>query len=158
MAGNPARVQLDVSIEQAQTIAVALNCFTRLGLCQLEEVAHLVSIGVIPARAPSSAAAPLLADVPACRAVTEAMIAAKAALGFESVASRGIRHPHNDICTRRAWEVERVLVKALVEHLNPNPTGFRGADYDGLSLRYTNDPAPVATVTATDEAPHAAAA
>lgn len=158
MAGDSSRVQLDVSIEQAQAIAVALNCFTRMGLGQLEEVAHLVSIGIIPARAATNAGPARLADVPACRAVTEAMIAAKAALGFEPGASRGIRHPHNDISTRRAWEVERVLVKALVEHLNPNPTGFRGADYDGLSLRYTNDPAPVATVTATDEAPHAAAA
>lgn len=48
----------------------------------------------------------------------------------------------NQLMGRRAYEVSRVLDKAIAEHCNPNPS-FRGVDYDGLRVRYTQDAMPV---------------
>ena len=51
----------------------------------------------------------------------------------------------NPKAVRRAYEVKKVIDKAVSEHKNPTPE-FRTVHYDGLTVRYTSDPAPVAEI------------
>ena len=69
----------------------------------------------------------------------------KSSLRFQQNGSNGIGHPHVAPSTHRAWDVRKVLEKALAEHRNPNPT-FRGVNYDGLIVRYTQDPEPTVEI------------
>jgi hypothetical protein len=50
---------------------------------------------------------------------------------------------------RRAYEVSRVLDKVLAEYREPNPS-FRGVDYDGLRMRYTQDAMPEVVLSKTE--------
>jgi phosphoribosylamine-glycine ligase len=78
-------------------------------------------------------------------ALDTAMLHAKFHLGYPSNGSMGIGHPHVHVTAKRAYEVEKVLDKVLSEHKDPSPK-FRGVNYDGLIVRYTNDPEPTASV------------
>lgn len=66
--------------------------------------------------------------------------------GFDGGASFGIGSQHVSDDAHRAYEVRKVLEKSLAMSREPNPKGIRGVNYDGLLVRYTNDPAPVAEV------------
>jgi hypothetical protein len=69
----------------------------------------------------------------------------KALMGYPSNAHHGLGHRHNPLDGTRAYEVKKVLDKALADHRDPNPP-FSGVQHDGLVLRYTQDPAPEASV------------
>lgn len=45
----------------------------------------------------------------------------------------------------RCYEIMKVVQKAVAEDRNPNPS-FKGVDYDGLTVRYTDDPVPEAAI------------
>lgn len=62
-------------------------------------------------------------------------------LGFLPGESYGVGNRAVSDKAHRAYELEKVVKKALAMHNNPTPT-FRGVDYDGLIVRYTDDPAP----------------
>lgn len=138
------KVALEVTLEQAAAISKALDLYTRIGMGQLEEVALLASMGLVPVR--TAAGSPRqVASPDQCEQLRELMDQAKCILGFARTAHAGIGNPNIDITVARAYEVGKVLSKALAEHRNPAPT-FRGVDYDGLGPRYTTDLAPVALV------------
>lgn len=138
------KVIIEVTAEQADAISKALDLYTRIGIGQFDEVAQLVAFGVVPTfnlgEQPRQAASP-----EQCDHLRNLMDQAKQVLGFARGASHGIGHKDNDESVSRAYEIGKVLDKALAEHRNPTPE-FRGVNYDGLGPRYTNDPAPVAKV------------
>lgn len=138
------RIRLDLTPEQAQVVAAALDLLARLGLGQLEQVADLVANGQVPlSRASTEDKA--LPEAATSQAVAALLQAAKSALDFHPTASRGISHPHNHPSTHRAWEIRQVLERAIRDALNPD----RASDpavRDPVLLRYTQDPAPVAVV------------
>ncbi len=67
-------------------------------------------------------------------------------MGHEYGSSFGVGHPRVSITAHRCYEAYKVLAQALAEARDPSPTGFKGVDYDGLIVRYTQDPAPTAEV------------
>ena len=67
--------------------------------------------------------------------------------GFASNASFGIGSHHDSGDAHRGYEIKKVVDRVLAMHREPNPTGFRGVNYDGLIVRYTKDPAPVAVIS-----------
>jgi hypothetical protein len=77
--------------------------------------------------------------------IDDLMKQAKKLLGHSATSSFGIGHTYVPIDAKRCYEVEKVLDRALSEHRDQNPK-FRGVNYDGLTVRYTTDPAPVAEV------------
>lgn len=139
------KVILEVTEDQAGAISKALDLYVRIGIGQFDEIAQLVSFGFVPTRN-SDGESRRIASPEQCQQVQDLMDAAKQVLGFSRGANNGIGNQDNDISVSRAYEVGKVLDRTLAEHRNPNPS-FRGVNYDGLGPRYTNDPAPVATVT-----------
>lgn len=128
-------------IEQADVLVAALDLYTRLGIGQLEMVEELFRMDGIPASRPVSFDERMaMAD-----ALRDLMNAAKQTIGFPRGGSLGIGGTLVPIGAQRAYEMQKVLAKALAEYREPKP-GFRGVNYDGLILRYTHDPVPTATV------------
>lgn len=139
-------VHLTVTTEQAAALVSALDLFVRMGLGQLEEVASLVRFGVIAPRLAEGAPRGQ-ASAEACERIEALAHAMKAELGHPRNSSFGIGHPHVPLEGARAYEVMKVVERALAVHRDPEPK-FRGVNYDGLLVRYTADPAPEAEVTA----------
>lgn len=134
------KLQLTITTEQASATSDALDAFSRLCIGQ-----QLVRHGVIPMAMPGPDGQRQTAPIEVCDRIEELMIEAKRLLGHPSNGSHGIGHALNAQAGRRAYEVKKVMDKAMALHRNPNP-GFRTVDYDGLGPRYTTDPAPVAVI------------
>lgn len=139
-----ARVSLTCTPAQADAIVEALDLYARLAIGQFEGVAYMVGKGEIPLYAKVNDPRQV-ADIDTCHIVSGLAMQMKAQLGYPHNTSHGIGHPHTSKTAHRAWEIKKILSKALAEHRNPNPE-FRGVDLDGLVIRYTTDPAPVATI------------
>ena len=138
------RVVLEMSLEHANALAVAAEAFSRIGIGQLQHIAELVRFGTIPLQRDSGTER-VTAEVEDAERIEELMSVAKGILGYPRNGSNGIGHRHVSKDVHRAWEVHKVLRKALAVHRNPSPD-FAGVDYDGLSLRYSSEEAPVAVV------------
>lgn len=130
-------------LEQAHVLVAALDLYTRLGIGQLEMVEELFRMEAIPASRPVS----FDERMAMAEALRDQMNAAKQTIGFPRGGSLGIGGTLVPIGAQRAYEMQKVLAKALAEYREPKPS-FRGVNYDGLILRYTQDPVPTATVTA----------
>lgn len=127
------RVTIVLTVGQAYALRDALDAYSRLCMGQLEEIAGLVRQGVIPARTANPAD---VADH------TESLMKqAKSLLGHPSSGSYGIGNPNVSLSGRRAYELQKTVDKVLAIHRDPAP-GIRGVNYDGLTVRYTDDPAP----------------
>lgn len=138
------QVTLTLDIEQARAIARALDCYSRLCIGQLQEIPDMCRTGEIPVS--SKTAERIAADADLCEDIDRAVTRIKASLGFSAGSSLGIGNPHVCKTAQHAWEAKKALDKAVSEFVEPNPS-FRGVNYDGLILRYTDSPAPVAVVT-----------
>lgn len=141
---NRPLVHLTLTLEQAAALSSALDAYVRLGLGQLEEIANLVRVGVIAPRV-ADGVGRRVASVEVCERVEALAHAMKFELGHPRNGSFGVGHPHVPLEGSRAYEVKKVLDQALAEHRDPSPK-FRGVNYDGLLVRYTQDPEPVAVV------------
>lgn len=137
-------VQLILTVDQAAAISEACEVLARLGIGQIEYVAEMVRFGVIRPHT-VSAEPDTKFNADRSEAVADLCDAIKRELRMPVNGSRGIGHPHNPMQVRRAYEVKKVIDKALAEHREPNPS-FRNVNYDGLGPRYTSDPAPQAVV------------
>ena len=133
------RIDLSMTPAQATATALALDTFSRLAMGQLTIVADLVIDGHV-ASCDASLPPPALT-----RKVRETMDEIRAALGHQRGAYLGIGSPKVGKTAKRCYEVEKVLLRVLALLRDPDPT-FRDVDYDGLSMRYTQDPTPEATV------------
>lgn len=131
--GGP-RVLLELSLDQADTLAKAALLYARLGIGQFEALATLVEDGIIPINAESSDSA-----VPApnrtCHLVRHVLASVKSVMGFDRNASRGIGHPHNHISVARAYEVSSAISQSLTEHREPGGAGNKSSQL----MRYTQD-------------------
>lgn len=153
-SAESARITLTLTPEQAQAVCEALDTYTRLTIGQLEVVSGLVRFGVIPQghagtreREQGQDNPRELASAQTCDQVEELLGSAKAALGYYRNGNNGIGHPHVHITGLRAYEALKALSQAVAIQRDPKPK-FRGVNYDGLLVRYTQDPAPVAAAHA----------
>ena len=140
--------QLNVALtpEQGHAVSTALDLFVRVGIGQLEEIAHLIRLGTIPlARASESPRTVAPGEV--CEEVARLMNQVKTLLGYPANGSNGIGHDHVALQAHQAYEVKKVIDRALALDRNPEPA-FPTVNYDGLLVRYTQDPAPCAEVRA----------
>lgn len=130
------------TIEQARAVRGALDTYMRLAIGQLDVVTELVRSGIIPVGGKQGGR--VLASLEQIERVEALVNEIKAVLGYQRNGSNGIGNPHVDPSGHRAYEAMKVLAQAIAIEHNPNP-GFRGVDYDGLIVRYTQDPAPSAS-------------
>ena len=140
------KVYLELTPEQAQSVSKALDLYSRICIGQFEEIGHLVSMGVVPMRGDSGNERKI-ADYDVCEQVRGLMDVVKQTMGYPKGGSHGIGHKHNCVDGKRAYEVKKVIDKALAVKREPNPS-FPTVDYDGLLVRYTNDTPPKAEVKA----------
>lgn len=131
---------LTMTLDQAYAIVRMLDLATRIHLCQFDEITFLARIGEL------KHASGLCLDYDECHAIESEIDKLTRFFGFAKNASFGIGSANVSKDAHRGYEVKKVLEKTLAEHKDPNPKGFRGVNYDGLVVRYTNDPAPVAQV------------
>ncbi len=140
------KIQLTLTPDQARAVSDSLDLYSRICSGQLEEIASMVRHQRIPMFCESSpGSSPRFASAEVCNRVEDLMKQFKASMGYLSNSHHGVGHPHNPVAGMRAYEIRKVLEKALAEHHNPDPI-FRGLSYDGLGPRYTNDPEPEAAV------------
>ncbi len=130
---------------QARAVKDALDTYTRLAIGQIDVVTQLVRFGAIPVGGKQGERQ--VASVEQIERVEALVNEIKAVLGYSVGGSNGIGHRHVDASGHRAYEAMKALAKAIAIEANPNP-GFRGVDYDGITVRYTADPEPVATAAA----------
>lgn len=137
---NESRFRLTVTEGQARAIVNALDLYTRLGLGQIEELAEVIRLGTIPLRRDAGAGTRQNVDGNRITGVEEHLYAIKDLLGYPSSGSHGIGHPDNHISVTRCYEAGKILLQAIAIAREPDPS-LRTVDYDGLTVRYTNDPA-----------------
>jgi hypothetical protein len=134
------KVTLEMTVDQTHALTRMLDLATRIHMCQFGEISYHARTGEIKKRGGE-----LLTDEET--GVLEYLCARLSNIfGFEPNSSHGIGAAHVSKDAKRGWETKKVIEKALAMHKDPNPVGIRGVNYDGLSVRYTQDPAPVATV------------
>ena len=135
------RVQLTLTIPQARAMAEALEIYMRLGLGQVHMVAEMVADGSIPIKAESVK----IPEMDAIHNIAALCNEIRRELGFQVGESYGVGTRGVSDKAHRAYEIEKAIKRALALHENPNPA-FRGVNYDGLTVRYMDDPAPVCVI------------
>lgn len=134
------KLTLEIDIDQAAAMARMLDLAVRIHMCQFGEIEYYARAQEIK----HQTGRPMNSDE--WKELEEACNRMKAVFGFGSGASFGIGSQHISKDAHRGYEIKKVVDKALAMHGDPNPQGLRGVNYDGLVVRYTNDPAPVAVV------------
>ena len=140
------QVTITVSVEQAKAMNLALDFYSRVCVGQFDEIEKVIRFGVIPRGGLQSSDERQIASIQDCDSIKNHIKALKAVLGYAVNGSNGIGHKHVHSSARRAYEVEKIIAKCLIEDACPNPN-FKGVDYDGLLARYTNDPMPVVQIS-----------
>lgn len=141
------RVHIVLTAEQAGAVCAALDLYSRMGIGQVREIVNLVRAGSIPFATKPASFDDQMRRLDEIDAMAQQIAIS---LGFDSNASLGIGNKRVPIAAHRAYEVQKVIDKALAEDRDPDPQ-FNGVHYDGLSVRYTDDPAPVAQVEHAEE-------
>jgi len=141
------RFHLTLTDGQAQAVLDALELYMRLGIGQVDYVSDLLRFGTLPTfrsdtrRGERKTAAPgVIEDV------EDMLNQIKEKLGYPRNGSHGIGHPDNHISVSRSHEILKVLQRAVAESRDPKPM-MKGVMYDGLIVRYTDDPAPEVETT-----------
>lgn len=133
------------TIEQARAVRDALELYMRLTIGQVEVITDMVRDGTIPLGGRMGRGERVLADLDKIERIEALAKQIKDELEYPRGGSNGVGNPHVHPSGHRAYESMKALAKAVAVEVNPNPQ-FRGVDYDGLTVRYTQDPAPTATV------------
>lgn len=132
---------ISVDENQARTISQALDLYTRICLGQFEEIERMVRLGCIPAGG-RVVADTVGVKVAIAERIADRLFECKEILGHPRNGSWGIFSEETPVAAKRCYEIQKVIDKAVAISNNPNPK-FKGANYDGLWTRLTDDPAPV---------------
>lgn len=140
---DAASVTLTLSIDQANAVSTALDLFSRIGMGDIQEVANLARHGLLSKRT-SDSHCPV--DIDTIERIDELLNSVKELLGHSRNSSFGIAAQGVPLIARRAWEVKKVIEKAVWDHCYP---GDRSTVFsDGLSFRLTQDTPPSAILAA----------
>lgn len=153
--GDDEFMDLRVSLRHAEAVSRLVDVASRLGLGQINMIGEAVRMGDIPGFAQKGD--PRFPDSP--RVSIEVMEridalaeAIKQELGYPTNGSYGISSPNVPDSAKLGWEVKKVIDQTLAYHRDPNPA-FKGVNYDGLDLRYSDAPAPTARIVEEEPGP-----
>lgn len=138
------RVRIDLSLAQAQAVATAVDLFTRVSLGQFNELASRFAFGefAVARDQKNEGRSPTVAECDEFRRLCEEL---RLVAGHATGSSFGLGSRAVSAKAHASYEVMKVLKQQLAQHLNPAPS-FRGVDYDGLTVRYTQDAAPTCVI------------
>lgn len=136
------QITITCSAEQAQAIAEALECYTRICMGQFEHIEELARVGTIKKSIhdPSSEDGKLSHEE--CDDLRILMSHAKRRyLGFDRFggASHGLGSQRLNVNAHRAYCAKKQIEQVLAVMRNPNPQ-LRSVDYDGCSVSYVYEP------------------
>lgn len=137
-----ANVTITMTIDQAAAMTRMLDLAVRIHLGQFREIEYMARTGELKHQSGRRITGE------ECDILYDEMAKISSIFGWTPNASFGIGSQCVSNDAHRGYEIMKVAQKAVAEHRDPNPTGIRGVDRDGLSVRYTSDPAPVAVVVA----------
>lgn len=131
------KIKLELTLKQSESLTRMLDLAMRMHLCQFREIEWLARLHVIRNQNGEIASN---VDLDALKAYLDG---SARCLGFSAGSSHSIgsKIVHSD--AKNAYEIMKVVQKVLAYERNPEPT-FRSVAHDGLIVRYTNNPAPVA--------------
>lgn len=135
-----ATVTMTMTPEQASAMSRMLDLAVRIHMCQFSELEMEARFGHIKHHDGREL------DIDERDTLRHLCARMAEVFGFSSSASFGIGSHHVSDDAHRGYEIKKVLDKALAVWRDPKPKGIPGVDYDGLIVRYTSDPAPVAEV------------
>lgn len=144
------RISVELNLDEGQTLVNALDTYSRILIGQFqiaEEVYREYSFFDYKGNDQEE----FSQRIEVCNGVRDHINMAKAVLGYPVNGSHGIGHPHIDISGLRAYELKKVVSKVIAEDRDPNPA-FKTVHYDGLTLRYTDDPEATAEIKEVAEA------
>lgn len=139
------RYELAMTLQQAQYAKDALDCYVRMALGQLTYVVEVALFGHLRVYAPAGQNPEVVQPDVAWGPLQSYLQLTKRALGFPPNGSYGIGNHNIHISANHCWDVNKVVARTLAMHRDPNPN-FRSVDYDGIVVRYTSEPDPVATI------------
>jgi len=130
-----ADIQLHMTFDQAKAVSLGLEIFTRLGLGQLEYLEEHIESGVIP-----RANQEHIED----DGIQTLLEAIRNLLGYAPGASHGMNSHVVDVNVKRAFEIKRVLDRAMKVQTGESSGKVVN---DPLPVRFTIDELPTATAT-----------
>lgn len=144
---NSADVTITTDIAMARIATWALDFYNRMCLGQVEELGHLVRQNLVPMFSEDPSTPVAMPSFDMSDSINDVLNEVKRTLGYPTNGSMGIGHPHMHMSGLRAYELQKVIQKALAYDREEHPA-FRTVDYDGIIVKYTQDPDPTATITA----------
>lgn len=137
-------VRADMTIEQADAVTAGLDLSSRIMMGQIGEIAMLARterLFVRDDRSPEGFRAPSPDEIDRIEDLADAISAILGhPRGSFGIGARGV-----PIEGKRQYEVQKAIQKVLADQRNP---GGGTVHHDGLSVRYTRDPEPTATLAA----------
>lgn len=149
MADEEEFMDIRVTLGQAREISNALDLKSRLGTGQFDMIGEALRMGSIPAFVREGSARPSIETMERVDALLEQI---KQELGYPRNGGYSIGSGNVPDSAKRGWEIKKVVDKALAYHAEPNPS-FKGVNYDGVIVRYTNEPLPTAEIVETATGP-----
>ncbi|MBX9639534.1 MAG: hypothetical protein K2X97_07365 [Mycobacteriaceae bacterium] len=137
------RVNLTLAIEQARAVGAELDLANRIRLGQFGEIASIAAQGGILVQDEHAQGGGRQARPDEIARITALCRDLAAAFGHGRGSSFGIGARGANLTTRRGYEVMKAVRKAIADHDQP---GGNTVDHDGLTVRYTSDEAPVASM------------
>jgi hypothetical protein len=134
--GTEQRITLEFNIDQAYAIESALELYTRMGIGHFDYLMDVFNEGVIPLG--SKKGDRQLPNQLMLDDIENRLKEIKVGLGYVYSGNNGIGNAHNHIKVVRAYEVNKVVRKAISIIKDIRGTHFS----DGLMVRYTKDTAP----------------
>lgn len=139
---DKAKVNMILSVEQADVVREALDVYTRIMTGQFGIIGEMVRDGRVPVRR-NDGEKRTIATADQSGGVAEQLNNAKNILGFATNESLGISHSDVHVSGRRSFEVLTELSHVLQKHGGNEVTG---AYSEGLTLRYTDDDVPSVSI------------
>ena len=149
-----ARIVLSMNEDQARANVAALDFFSRITTGQIDVLTQLIEGGDIPMM--SGGQCMRMGDdswahkVALVRGIVKEL---KVVMGHNTSSGNGVGHLGTVIESHRAYELQKVLSKAISDAKDAScgisggsETSSCSVDRDGLFVRYTRDPAPTAKV------------
>ena len=133
------KLTLELTLEQAEALTRQLDLAFRMHLAQFGEIAMLARMGVLKKRTGEAL------SLDEINALEKTMEDAKRIFGFDAGSSFGIGSQAVSDEAKRGYEIMKVVQKSIA--YERNATNNWSVQYDGLIVRYTNDPAPVAYIS-----------
>jgi hypothetical protein len=138
-------VVLKMTVTQAQAVVDSLDLYTRLSMGQVNELAAKFASGEFKIKATDRSDRGRIASDAELLDIRDHCWDLKTALGHYENSSFSIGNRAVSDTAHRAYELTKTIEKALAEFSDPAPS-FKRTQYDGLTVRYTNDPAPYCEV------------